>query len=68
MVSMKGLLYTVLGAAAAAAVVGTMIAPAKRNASIKSAKNNLGGLLGKAKSLVSQKDEKAEVDQASGHA
>jgi len=68
MVSMKGILFTVLGAAAAAVVVGTMFTPEKRSSLLASAKNNSGNLLSKARSIANnlnlQSRHRAEFDQA----
>jgi hypothetical protein len=75
MVSMKGLVYTALGAAAAAVVVGTMLTPERRSKLMRYAKDNSGPLVSKAKSwlntLTSQSaPARAEFDQANrvGHA
>jgi len=75
MVSMKGILYTTLGAAAAAALVGTMLTPRRRSSIVKFAKDNSNSLFNRAKQfasgLTSQSAERrAEYTQAShaGHA
>lgn len=53
MVSMKGILYTTLGAAAAAALVGTMLTPSRRSSIVKFAKDNSDSLFSKAKQFAS---------------
>jgi hypothetical protein len=50
---MKGLVYTALGAAAAAVLIGTVLTPEKRSQLLKYAKDNSGPLLDKAKNLIS---------------
>ena len=53
MVSMKGLVYTALGAAAAGVLIGTVLTPEKRSQLLKYAKDNSGPLLDKARNLLS---------------
>jgi hypothetical protein len=76
MISGKGILYTVLGAASAAVVVGTMITGGKKGEKLKNMgagiQNFLGSLKSK-RSITSSSDalQRAEFNQANnaaGHA
>lgn len=71
MVSVKGLLFTTLGAAAAATLVGIMLTPGRGSEKLRNAGNTLNRWVDKTKSLTANltkgaSRERAEFSQASG--